>query len=68
MKEKEGYRDNLERINEQFPNKEMLTISEVARFIGINRKKISKDWGKGFTQIGKSKYITKSELAKRMSP
>ena len=67
MKEKEDFRNNLERINEKFPDKEMLTITDVSKFTGIDRKKIGKDWDSGFTSIGKSKYITKVALARLMS-
>ena len=40
--EKKGYRDQLARLNDFFPNKDMLTVSEVARFTGKDRKTIRK--------------------------
>lgn len=57
MREKEDFRNNLQRIDERFPNKEMLTLSDVAKFTGIDRKKIGKDWQDIFTPVGKSKYV-----------
>ena len=38
MREKEGYRDNIERIKAIFPNKELLNISEVAHFCGVDKR------------------------------
>lgn len=67
VREKEDFRNNLQRIDERFPNKEMLTLSDVAKFTGIDRKKIGKDWQDIFTPVGKSKYITKVALARHMS-
>lgn len=37
--EKPSYRDNLERIKEVYPNKEMLNVKNVATFCGLNRKR-----------------------------
>ena len=42
MREKEAYRDNLERIISAFPGKEMLKIIEVQRFLGISRNAVTK--------------------------
>ncbi len=36
--EKPSYRDNLERIKEFFPTKELLNVKDVATFCGLNRK------------------------------
>lgn len=67
MKEKTDFRDNLQRIDEHFPNKEMLTITDASSFTGIDRKKIGKDWAGSFTKVGKSKYISKVALARCIS-
>jgi len=67
MREKTDFRDNLQRIDEHFPNKEMLNIADVSKFTGIDRKKIGKDWGKNFAQVGKTKYISKAALARLIS-
>lgn len=40
MREKDGYRENLEIICEAFPNKKMLTVSEVAKYMSCHRSTI----------------------------
>lgn len=67
MREKEDYRANLERLNDIFPDKEILSISETAKFLGLNRQKISQDWKDEFITIGKGKYISKSKIARLIS-
>ena len=41
MREKEGYRDNLALICEAFPGKKMLTVEEVADYLGCHRQTIT---------------------------
>ena len=41
MREKEGYRDNLALICEAFPGKKMLTVEEVADYLGYHRQTIT---------------------------
>jgi hypothetical protein len=60
-REKEAYRDNLERLDDQFPDKEFLTRTEVAQFAGINYRTA----GKLFPFKGK--YISKATLARCLS-
>ena len=67
MQEKKDFRNNLQRIDEHFPHKEMLNIADVSSFTGIERKKVGIDWGKNFVQVGKSKYISKAALARLIS-
>ena len=43
--EKPSYRDNLERIKEVYPNKEMLNVKNVATFCGLNRKTVLELFG-----------------------
>lgn len=59
--EKPSYRDNLERIKEVYPNKEMLNVKNVATFCGLNRKTVLELFGfnKG--------YISVAKLAREMS-
>lgn len=40
--EKRGYRDQIARLNEVFPNKDVLTVGEVAKYTGKDRKTIRK--------------------------
>lgn len=35
--EKEAYRDNLERIKNSYPTKELLNVTEVTKFMGVDR-------------------------------
>lgn len=59
-----AYRANIERLNEVFPEKEALNASEIARFLGIDRKTVTNDnrFKKNFTKIGHSKYMSKATL------
>ncbi len=68
MREKKDFRDMLERINERFPDKEMLNITEVSDFIGRDRRIVAKTWEKEFSKLGSSKYMTKVTLARLMCP
>lgn len=48
-REKEGYRENLELLNERFPNVDMLSMEQVMAVIGCGdrrtmRRKIPKNW------------------------
>ena len=60
-REKESYRDNLERIKEKFPNKEMLIKKEVADFTGLDVRTVKKmfNFSNG--------YISVASLARQMS-
>lgn len=40
MKEKEGYREQLERLAEIYPNKITLTIPETAKALGIDKRTV----------------------------
>lgn len=49
-REKEGYRDNLELLNNRFPDHDMLTMTEVMQVIGcadrrtLRRKTGERNW------------------------
>lgn len=60
-KEKQSYRDNLERIIAFYPGKEMLNISEVSRFLGLSRYAVKRRFK--FNQ----NYISIAALASQMS-
>lgn len=61
-REREGYRENIELLNERFPDKDMLNQKEVAAFIGCSvdtvRRRIR------FNPA--TKRITKSDLARQV--
>ena len=65
-REKECFRDNLVRLDEKFPDKELLTKADVVEFLGISTATMtrrSKDYG--FTS--KSNYVSKVKLARALS-
>ncbi|MBC8586084.1 hypothetical protein [Youxingia wuxianensis] len=63
-REKEAYRDNLERLCEAFPDKEALTYIEIARFLGKSPTTIRRAFRDIYKQgIG----ITKATLARKLS-
>ena len=60
-REKEGFRDMLERIKSVFPDKEMLGIKDVASFIGCDPRTAKKEFS--FNQFNKISVVT---LAREM--
>lgn len=40
MREKDGYRDQLARLNELYPNRVTLSVSETAKALGIDRRTV----------------------------
>lgn len=61
-REKASYRDNLERLDEAFPDKEMLTITDVSAFVGVCYR-VAKKW----FSFNENNYISKATLAREMS-
>lgn len=59
--EREAYRDNLERIKDCFPTKELLNVSEVARFLGVDRGTVTRRFS------FKTGYISVATLARELS-
>ncbi len=59
--EKAGYRENLERIKERFPTKEILRPGEVAEFLGVSKRTVYRMFT--FSQIG---YISVASLARQI--
>ena len=55
-----AYRDNLERIFNAFPEKEMLNVSDVKRFTGLDRENVKKLFH------FKNGYISVASLARQM--
>lgn len=64
-REKESYRDNLERLNERYPDKELLTVTDVANFLGICRQRAKAMLP--FKEIGGAPGVTKASLARFLS-
>lgn len=59
-REKEGFRDNLERLNDFFPNMELLSIQDLIKFTGRDRATVKKYFP------FKGSYISKVEAAKAL--
>ena len=64
-REKEGYRDTLAELNRIFPEKNLLSLADVSKYLGRDRRTVMKRYGKKFTGAKhKSKYINKTDLAR----
>lgn len=61
-REKQSFRDNLERICEVYPDKELLTMQEVREFLGI-----SYHMTRNLIQFNKMKLVSKADLARQIS-
>lgn len=59
-REKEGYRFNLERLNEVFPDHDLLSVQDVIRFTGRNYRTVKELFP------FKGNYISKVELARAL--
>jgi len=61
MSEKPAFRDNLERIDTAYPQKEMLCKKEVQAFTGLNYRTVNKMFP------FQGNYISKVSLARTLS-
>lgn len=67
-REKEAYRDNLERIIDQFPGKEILTQKEIARWLHMDARTVKSAFPmKGGGTQGATCWISVATLARAMS-
>lgn len=62
-KEKECFRFHLERLDEKFPGKELLTRIEVAEYTGLSRQTVAK----AYPFDGRTHRISKVVLARVLS-
>lgn len=65
--EKQDYRDNLEQLNEAFPEKGALKISDVAKYLGLDRRTVIKKFSREFEKSGGVWIISKVRLARLLS-
>ena len=66
-REKESYRDNLARLDESFPDRELLKFPEVVAFLGLDRRLVEKKFGSRFQKIGRNvRIVCKADLAREM--
>ena len=63
MSEKQGYRDTIADLNERFPDKGVLTKSDVVKYLGVDHKTVDR-WGIKFNSV--TKRITKADLARQI--
>lgn len=61
-REKEDFRENLKRLDEKIPNKELVNISETAKVLGISRDKVREMF-----PFDENKLISKVKLARLIS-
>ncbi len=61
-RETEYYRDNLSRIMEAFPEKEVLTLTDISKWWGVSSATVTRSLG-----IHKGDYISKATLARKMA-
>lgn len=61
-REKEAYRDNLERIIEAFPDQEMIKAAELARWLRMDVRTVYKKF-----PVKKGVGISKATLARKLS-
>lgn len=63
-RESESYRDNLERLDGALPGKELLTMTDVSRALGI-----STDGARGLVRdrLVNGKWISKATLARMLA-
>ncbi len=61
-RESEFYRDNLARVEEAFPDKEALNVTEVSKWWGVSTRVVTQQIG-----LHKGEYITKATLARKMA-
>ena len=61
MREKELFRDNLERLDAAFPNQEMLTQKDVSKYTGIGEWTVPKHFS------FRKHRISKTVLARELS-
>lgn len=62
-REKAGFRGTMAALNEMFPDQGMLGKSEVARFIGVDRKTVSR---RGIRFNEATGRVTKEDLARQI--
>jgi len=60
-KETENYRNNLEMLCGAFPNKKLLSSTDVAKWAGLDRRTVQKHY------FGGKKLISLPELAGKLS-
>lgn len=66
-REKELYRDNLERLRELYPDKEVLTMGETCKLLRLDRRTLLQDRKCPAKKIGGKYIVPIVKLANYMS-
>ena len=68
-REKESYRDNLERLDAAFPNREMLNLTDVSKYTGFSRRVTMERFSFTAKKAGRyyKYFISKAVLARELS-
>ena len=61
-REKPAFRDNLDRLDEAFPDRELLSVTEVARYLGKSSQTVAKRF-----PFRRGLGISKATLARELS-
>lgn len=64
-REKELFRDNLERLDKRFPDRELLNVSTVSKYCRLSEERTKQMFP--FKKIGGRWYISKVKLASELS-
>lgn len=64
MREKETFRDELVRLDQQFPDKELLTTKEASKYLGITVDTFKRYYT---DKLSCGRYISKVVLARTLS-
>ena len=62
-REKQGFRDCIAQLNEMFPDQGMLSRTDVARFMGVNRTTVRR---RGIEFNSATGRVTKADLARQI--
>jgi hypothetical protein len=62
-REKAGFRDTIQALNEMFPDQGMLGKNDVARFLGVNRSTVNR---RGIRFNDATGRVTKADLARQI--
>ncbi len=63
-REKPGYRDTLALLNERFPDKDLLSRSDVAAFMGVTTATVRR---RGIVFNAVTRRVSKADLARQVS-